>query len=77
MAKATSTRKIAIEEAKAKEESAKLLAKAEVERAKGIAEANKFIENIQDGNKEIIYIPTESNLPILESGRFRSHTPKK
>lgn len=80
-----SSRKIAIEEAKAKLESAKLLADAEVERAKGVAQANKIIgeslqnneaylkylwvQGLQDGSSEVIYIPTEANLPILEATR--------
>lgn len=79
------TRKIAVEEAKAKLESAKSLAAAEVERAKGVAEANKiigeslreneaylrylWIQGLQDGSSEVIYIPTEANLPILEAVR--------
>lgn len=83
---AESSRKIAIEEAKAKKESAIMLAEAEVERAKGVAEANKiigdslsgneaylrylWIQGLQDGSSEVIYVPTESNLPILEAGRL-------
>ncbi len=79
-------RQIAIREAEAKMESATLLAKAEVERAKGVAEANKiigeslrenesylrylWIQGLHDGNSEIIYVPTEANLPILEASRF-------
>ena len=81
------SRQIAVEEAKARKESASLDAQAEVERAKGVAEANKiigdslkqneaylrylWIQGLQDGNSEVIYVPTESNLPILEAGRFR------
>jgi len=74
-------RKIAIEEAAALKESAKLKAEAEVLRAEGIAEANriiagsiteeyiryKFVEGLNDGNSEVIYVPTEANLPILEA----------
>ena len=74
-------RQITIKEAEAKKESAKALADAEVIRAKGIAEANeiisgsitpeylkyKFIEGLNDGNTEVIYVPTEANLPILEA----------
>ena len=79
------SKQIAIEEAKAKKESAGLLAEAEIERAKGVAEANKiigeslknndaylrylWIQGLQDGSSEIIYIPTEANLPILEATR--------
>mgnify|MGYP006286023995 CR=1 FL=1 len=78
-------RQIAIKEAEAKKESAKMLADAEVERAKGVAQANKiigeslkgnesylrylWINGLQDGSSEVIYIPTEANLPILEAGR--------
>jgi regulator of protease activity HflC (stomatin/prohibitin superfamily) len=74
-------RQIAIEEAEALKESAKLMAEAEVLRAAGIAEANeiiagsiteeyiryKFVEGLNDGNTEVIYVPTEANLPILEA----------
>ena len=83
-AKAEQNRKIMIEEAKANLEAEKLNAQAEVERAKGAAEAIK-IENgsitptyIQYlwvrqqsnlNNKTVIYVPTETNLPILESTR--------
>lgn len=83
-----SSKKIAIESAKAQLESSKLLALAEVERAKGVAEANKIIGNSLKNNEgylrylyitnleksgdkgsEIIYIPTEAGLPILEAGK--------
>jgi len=83
-AKAEQNRRIKIEEAKANLEAEKLNAKAEVERAKGAAEAIK-IENgsltptyIQYlwvrqqtnlNNKTVIYIPTETNLPLLEATR--------
>ena len=74
-------RQIAIEEAKALKESAELKKEAEIIRAYGIAEANKiisnsitpeyikykFIEGLNDGNTEVIYVPTEANLPILEA----------
>ena len=74
-------KQIAIEEARAEKESAKLKSEAEIIRAGGIAEANriiagsitteyikyKFIEGLNDGNTEVIYVPTESNLPILEA----------
>jgi len=79
-----SEKRIMIEEAKAKLESAKLLSLAEIERAKGVAEANKIIGNslreneaylkylwIQNMNSknEVIYVPTEAGLPILEAGK--------
>ena len=83
-AQAEQNRRIKIEEAKANLEAEKLNAQAEVERAKGAAEAIS-IENgsltptyIQylwvrqqnaSTNNRIIYIPTEAGLPILEAGR--------
>jgi len=79
------SRKIAIEEAEAKKKAAKALADAEVIRARGVAEANKIIgeslnnneaylrylwvQGLQDGKSEVIYVPTEANLPILEATR--------
>lgn len=87
LARAESDRKIKTLEAKATEESAKHLAQAEITRAHGVAEANRIIGNSLQGNegylrylwitslesksKEIIYIPTEANLPLLEAGRIK------
>lgn len=65
--------------------SAKKDAEIEIERAKGIAEANriisgsitkeyiqyKFIEGLNDGNTEVIYVPTEANIPIMEATRSK------
>lgn len=86
--KAEYSKKVAVEEAKAKLESASMMAQAEVERAKGVAEANKIIGDslkdneaylrylwilgLSDANGETVYIPTEAGLPILESTR-RKH----
>jgi hypothetical protein len=88
LARADWNRQIAVREAKAKEESAVLLARAEVERAKGVAQANKiigdslnnneaylkylWINNLHEGNNSVVYVPTETNLPILEANRFKS-----
>lgn len=82
--RAEQNRKIRVEEAKANLEAEKLNAQAEIERAKGAAEAIR-IENgsitpayIQylwvrqqnaNTNNKIIYIPTEAGLPVLEAGR--------
>lgn len=58
-------------------------AEIEIARAKGIAKANeiisnsisekyiqyRFVEGLNDGNTEVIYVPTEANLPILEATR--------
>lgn len=83
-AKAEHNRKIKIEEAKANLEAEKLNAQAEVERAKGAAEAIRiengsitpaYIQYLwvrQQSNlndKTVIYIPTETNLPVLEASR--------
>ena len=87
LAKAEQNRQIAIQEAKAKEESARSLANAEIIRAEGIAKANKiigdslknneayihflWIEALRESNNEIIYIPTEAGIPITESQRLQ------
>jgi hypothetical protein len=83
-AKAEQNRRIVIEEAMANLEAEKLNAQAEVERAKGAAEAIKiengaltstyiqylWVRQQQSLNdKTVIYIPTETNLPILEANR--------
>lgn len=52
--RAEQDRQIAVEEAKAKVESAKLLASAEVERARGVAEANTIIGEGLKGNEEYL-----------------------
>lgn len=83
LAEAEWNRQIQIREAEANLESEKLNAMSEVERAKGVAEANKiigeglkdneeylkylWIKGLNDGTSEVIYIPTEANLPILEA----------
>lgn len=81
-AKAEQNRKIKIEEAKANLEAEKLNAQAEVERAKGAAQAieiengkltSTYIQYLwvrqQSNNnvEKIIYIPTEASIPILEA----------
>lgn len=86
-AKAEQNRKIKIEEAKANLEAEKLNAQAEIERAKGAAEAIRiengsitpayiqylWVRQQSDlSNKTVIYIPTETNLPILESTRIQN-----
>ena len=83
-AKAEQNRKIKIEEARANLEAEKLNAQAEIERAKGAAEAIRiengsltptYIQYLwvrQQSNlndKTVVYIPTETNLPVLESPR--------
>lgn len=82
---ADGSRQIAVLEARAKRESAAELAKAEIARAQGVAQANKiigdslqgnedylrylWIQSLENGKSEVIYVPTEANLPILEASR--------
>ena len=84
--RAEQNRKIKVEEAKAEKESAVFRAQAEVERAKGVAEANEiiggslknnkdylvylWIQALYDESNSVIYVPTEANLPIMEASRF-------
>ena len=85
LAQAENERKVLIEEAKARLESARFYAEAEVERAKGVAEANTivaeglggpegylrylWIQKLGDNKQDVIYIPTEAGIPLLEAGR--------
>src|SRR5215470_3202827 len=87
LARAESNRRITILEALSKKEAASSLAETEVIRAKGVAEANRiigdslknnegylrylWIEGLQGGHQQTIYVTTEAGLPILEAGRFR------
>ena len=85
LAEATQSRQIDIEAAKAKNESSIYEAKAEITRAKGVAEANKIIgsslkdndaylrylwvNQLNKNKQNVIYIPTEAGMPILEAGK--------
>jgi len=86
LARATSNRMIAVQEAEAKLEAAYKLADAEIARAHGVAKANEIIGTSLKGNEaylrylwieslhtnpnsQVIYVPTEANLPILEANR--------
>lgn len=85
LAQAENERKVLIEEAKARLESARFYAEAEVERAKGVAEANSiiadglggpegylrylWINKLGENQQDVIYIPTEAGIPLLEAGR--------
>ena len=87
LAHAQASKEVAVAEAKAKMESASLLSQAEVIRADGVAKANKiigeslkgneaylrylWIQNLENSQNEVIYIPTEAGLPILEAGRLK------
>jgi hypothetical protein len=85
--RAESNRQITICEALALKESSKSLAEAEIIRAEGVAEANKiigdslagnegylrylWIQGLQTNNMQVVYVPTEANLPILEANRMK------
>lgn len=87
LAHAQASKEVAVAEAKAKNESAELLAQAEVKRAYGVAQANKiigdslkgndaylrylWIDKLDSGQGQVIYVPTEAGLPILEAGRIK------
>ncbi|API58559.1 membrane protease subunit [Tardibacter chloracetimidivorans] len=85
LAEAEGNRQIAVRAAMAKRDSAKMEADAEIIRAKGVAEANRivaqglggpegylrylYINNLENSKGQIIYVPTEAGLPILEAGK--------
>ena len=86
LAEAQSSRQVKVLEARATLESAKALADAEVLRAEGAAKANRILQNSLGGpsgylrylqiqaidakDASVIYVPTESGLPITESSRL-------
>lgn len=92
LSRAEYSRQIAVREAQAKKDAAALLADAEVARAKGVAQANQIIgdslrnneaylrylwvNNLENNKASVIYVPTETGLPILEAGR-RAQDDKK
>lgn len=77
-------RQIKIEEANAILESSRLLKEADIIRAEGVAEANiiiaqslteeyirwKWVEGLHDGSSELVYVPTEAGIPIMEATRY-------
>jgi hypothetical protein len=85
LARAEQDRQIRVQEAEAHRDSAVYLAAAEVLRAEGVAEANEivqdglggpegylrylFIQALENNDQDLIYVPTEANLPILEATR--------
>lgn len=85
-------RQVAVQEAKAKKDSASLLADAAVIQAGGIAKANKiigdslnqneaylkylWIENLKNEHNQVIYVPTEGEIPILEAQRLKHQVGK-
>jgi len=87
LARAEANRHIRVLEAKAEQEAAKALAEAEVTRAEGVARANKiigdslqnnegylrylWIQGLQTNQMQVVYVPTEANLPIMEATRIK------
>jgi hypothetical protein len=85
LAEAENERKVLIEQARAEAEAAKFYRAAETERARGVAEANSIIANglggpegylrylwiqkLGSNQQDVIYVPTEAGIPILEAGR--------
>ncbi len=74
-------KQIMIEDARARKDAAILIKETDIIRAEGVAAANaiisatltdeyirwKWVEGLHDGSSEVIYVPTEANLPILEA----------
>lgn len=84
LAQAEMNRQIIVEEAAARLEAERLNAEAEVVRAEGAAQAMYVVQDaltetyirylwvrMMADNENVIYIPTEASLPILEVGRAR------
>lgn len=85
LAHAQASKEVQVAEARAKMESAAMLAQADTIRAHGVARSNQiigeslrnnenylhwlWIDNIEKNPQAVIYVPTEANLPILEAGR--------
>ncbi len=91
LAQAENERRVLIEEARAQAEAAVFLREAEIERARGVAEANEIIANglggpdgylrylwiqkLGSNQQDVIYVPTEAGIPILEAGRGVAEAP--
>ena len=85
LARSQNERQVLVEEAKARSEAAKYLSEAEIERARGVAQANEIIADGLGGpegylrylwinklganDQDVIYVPTEAGIPLLEAGR--------
>jgi hypothetical protein len=85
LAQAEYSKKVAVQTATATRDAASMLADAEVTRAGGVAKANAIIGDSLKGNEaylrylfinelantknQVIYVPTEAQLPILEAGK--------
>lgn len=88
LAEADASKQVAVQTAKAKAESAIYEKQAEITRAEGAAAAIKitgvqlqqnpeylrylYVQNLAESHDQIIYVPTEGGMPILEAGRGAS-----
>lgn len=85
LANAEYSKQVSVQTAQAKKDSAQLLAEAAIIQAGGVAKANQIIGDSLKGNEaylrylwidkldtdhaQVIYVPTETNMPIMEAGR--------
>jgi regulator of protease activity HflC (stomatin/prohibitin superfamily) len=85
LAQANFSKQVSVQTAIAKNESAKYEAQAEITRAGGVAKANQiigdslknneaylrylFVNNLEHTQNQVIYVPTEAQLPIMEAGK--------
>lgn len=83
LAHAQSSKEVQVCESKGKMEAARYECEADIIRATGAAKANKIIDSslttmylhylwlqsLQNNDADVIYVPTEANLPILEASR--------
>lgn len=83
LARANYSKQVAVQTAIAKNAAAVYEAQAEITRAGGVAQANRiiagsitepylrylFVNGLEHTQNQIIYVPTEGQLPILEAGR--------
>lgn len=87
LAKAQANRQVQVAEGLAKKEASVYLAEAEVIRARGVDSAIRiigkglqqneaylrylYIQELKETQNQVIYLPTEAGLPILEANRFK------
>jgi hypothetical protein len=85
LAQANFSKQVAVQTALAKKDAAQYEADAEITRAGGVAKANAiigdslrnneaylrylYVNNLEHTQNQVIYVPTEAGLPILEAGR--------
>ncbi len=93
LAEADYSKQVLVQTAKAKQDAAIFEAQAEINRAEGVAKANViigkslkdndaylhylWIHTLEDTKDQIIYVPTETNFPLMEASRFNHHQREK